>query len=85
MFPRVDGVHPFLLLDGHGSRLELPFLNYINSPEHKWVVCLGVPYGTSYWQVGNSAEQNGSYKMAITKAKRMLVNKKVKNCLTKGV
>ena len=23
--------------------------------------------------------------MAITKAKRMLVNKKVKNCLTKGV
>jgi len=85
MFPRVNGVHPFLLLDGHGSRLELPFLSHINSPEHEWVVCLGVPYGTSYWQVGNAAEQNRSYKMAITKVKRMLVDKKIKKRLTKGV
>ena len=81
VFPRIDGVRPFLLLDGHGSRLELPFLNYINCPNHEWVVFLGVPYGTSYWQVGDSSEQNGSYKMAITKAKAKLVDMKIKKCI----
>jgi hypothetical protein len=61
LFPRDDpNVKPFLLLDGHGSRLELPFLSYVNNEEHPWVVCIGVPCGTSYWQVGDSAEQNGS-------------------------
>jgi hypothetical protein len=66
LFPRTeDGVKPFLLLDGYGSRLELPFLKYINDPLHKWVVCIGVPYETSYWQVGDSAEQNGLYKIAL--------------------
>ncbi len=50
LFPREDGVTPFfLLLDGHGSRLELPFLQYINNPLHDWIVCIGVPYGTSCW------------------------------------
>ena len=45
------------------------------------MVCLGVPYGTSYWQVGDSSDQNGSYKMAITKAKAKLVERKIKNCI----
>ncbi len=46
LFPRTDpNVKPFLLLDGHGSRLELPFLKYINIEAHQWVVCIGVPYG----------------------------------------
>jgi len=82
LFPRTeDGVKPFLLLDGHGSRLELPFLKYINDPLHEWVVCIGVPYGTSYWQVGDSAEQNGSYKMALAKSKRELVMKKQRSCI----
>ena len=81
LFPRDDpNVKPFLLLDGHGSRLELPFLSYVNNEEHPWVVCIGVPYGTSYWQVGDSTEQNGSYKMAITKAKTELVLKKQRCC-----
>ena len=80
LFPRTDGLKPFLLLDGHGSRLELPFLQYINSPNHEWVVCIGVPYGTSYWQVGDSSEQNGSYKMALTKCKKELVMKKQRHC-----
>jgi hypothetical protein len=43
LFPRTVGLKPFLLLDGHGSRLELPFLQYVNSPNHEWVVCIGVP------------------------------------------
>ena len=76
LFDRSDGVPPFLLLDCHGSRFELPFLQYITCKEHEWKVCIGVPYGTSYWQVGDSTEQNGCFKMALTKAKRNLVEKK---------
>ena len=34
IFDRTDGVPPFLLLDGHGSRFKLPFLEYINNPMH---------------------------------------------------
>ncbi len=60
VIPRDDDVKPFLLLDGHGSRLELPY---------HWVVCLGVPYGTALWQVGDSKEQNGAFNIAFTKAK----------------
>ena len=80
LFPRENGLKPFLLLDGHGSRLELPFLQYVNDDDHRWIVCIGVPYGTSYWQVGDSSEQNGSYKMALTKSKRELVMKKQRSC-----
>jgi hypothetical protein len=75
LFPRDDGVKPFLLLDGHGSRLELPFLQYVNDASHEWVVCIGVPYVTSYRQVADLSEQNGSYKMALSAAKKELVKK----------
>ena len=38
----------------------------------------GVPYGTSYWQVGNSSEQNGtSYKTSMTKAKQNLLDSQI--------
>jgi hypothetical protein len=76
IFAQDTGPPPFLIIDGHGSRFDLLFLEYINNPEHNWNVCIGVPYGTSYWQVGDSTEQNGCYKMAITKAKRELLTKK---------
>ena len=76
--PRDDGIKPFLLLDGHGSRLELPFLRYINTPEDHWVVCLGVPYGTALWQVGDSKEQNGSFNIAFARAKADLLQYKIK-------
>ena len=52
LFTREDGRVPFLLLDGHGSCIELEFLNYIHDPAHEWKVCIGVPYSTSYWQLG---------------------------------
>ena len=42
----------------------------------KWNACVGVPYGTSYWQVGDSSEQNGCFKMALTKYKRELLRRK---------
>jgi hypothetical protein len=41
-----------------------------------WKACIGVPYGTSYWQVGDSTEQNGCFKMALTKHKRDLLAQK---------
>ena len=75
---RSDDRKPFLLLDGHGSRLEMPFLKYINTPEDYWVVCLGVPYGTALWQVGDSKEQNGSFNIAFNKAKQELLEYKIK-------
>ena len=75
---RDNGKKPFLLLDGHDSRLESPFLEYINTPEDHWVVCLGVPYGTALWQVGDSKEQNGSFNMAFAKAKHDLLQYKIK-------
>jgi hypothetical protein len=67
---------PFLLLDGHGSRFELPFLNYIRSEETKWKVCIGVPYGTNLWQVGDSAQQNGAFKSKLSEEKAQLLERK---------
>jgi hypothetical protein len=43
-------------------------------------VCIGVPYGASYWQVADSSEQNGSYKMVLATAKKELVKKKQRTC-----
>jgi len=77
VYPREkNGPTPFLLLDGHGYRLELPFLQYVNDPAHKWIVCIGVPNGTSVWQVGDSNEQNGSYKMYCSQYKKMITSKR---------
>ncbi len=76
LFDRSNGVPPFLLLNGHGSRFGLSFLQYIACKDHEWKVFIGIPYITSYWQVGDSMEQNGCFKMALTKAKRNLVEKK---------
>jgi hypothetical protein len=70
VFDRSTGLQPVLLLDGHQSRMKLPFLEYINDPKHLWTVCLGVPYGTHIWQVGDAPQLNGCFKMALAKAKR---------------
>ena len=77
ILPRIpNGPTPCILLDGHSSRLELPFLKYINQPERKWKALIGIPYGTSLWQVGDSVEQNGCFKMHQYDYKVQLVNKK---------
>lgn len=73
---RSDGRKPFLLRDGHGSRFGLNFLKYVIDPAHGWVVCIGVPYGTALWQVGDSSEQNGAYKIALAKCIELLLKKK---------
>lgn len=63
---------PFLICDTHGRRFELPFLEYINNPWHKWDVCIGVPYGTALWQVGYSSEQNSAMNVSSVVKKRKL-------------
>ncbi len=36
IFDQTTGLNPFLLLDGHGSRFELEYLEYIHSEKTKW-------------------------------------------------
>ena len=64
---------PFLLLDAHDSRLQVPFLRYVNDDAHKWKVCIGLPNGTGKWQVGDSSQQNGQYKVEMTREKGKLI------------
>jgi hypothetical protein len=70
VFDRANGKKPFLLLDGHHSRMDLPFLDYIHDPDHEWACCIGVPYATHIWQVADSPQLNGSFKAELTKVKR---------------
>jgi hypothetical protein len=76
VFDRSKGILPMLLLDGHHSRLEYPFVDYVTKPDNRWTVCIGVPYGTHIWQVHDSSEMNGSFKMAVTRAKRLIMSHK---------
>ena len=78
VFDRSEGRKPFLLLDGYGSRFALNFVQYVTDPLREWAVCIGVPYGTSLWQVGDSSEQNGSYKIELARGKNELIKKKSK-------
>ena len=66
------------------SRLQLPFLKYINEQEDNWIVCLGVPYGTDLWQVGDSKEQKGSFNISMIKAKMDLLEMKQKKCMNQN-
>jgi hypothetical protein len=76
VFPRVPGSPiPVLIIDGHKSRLDPKFVTYINDPRHLWKVCLGVPYATNFWQVGDSAEQNGAFKQVLWYKEKDLVGK----------
>ena len=74
---RENGLVPFVLLDGHQSRFELEFLKYVNGSDHKWNVCIGVPYGTSLWQVGDSNQQNGKFKILVSKKKREIFERRM--------
>ena len=75
-----DGLTPFLLLDGHHSWFEQPFLSYINdSDEHPWVVCISMPYGTHIWHVADSSELIGTFKIRLTDAKNTIYAAKPNN------
>ena len=84
VYPRTrDGPTPMLLLDGHDSRLQVEFLSYVNKPNEFnrpiWKACISLPNGTAKWQVGDSEEQNGCWKMAMTREKDRLVQFKRRN------
>ena len=51
------------------------FLEYIYHSRSKSMVGVGVPNGTAKWQVGDSSEQNGCYKMANKEYKEMLCDR----------
>ncbi|CAJ1940936.1 unnamed protein product [Cylindrotheca closterium] len=83
VYPRtLHGPTPMCLFDGHDSRLQVPFLEYINSKDEfqnpLWIGCIGLPNGTAKWQVGDSVQQNGSFKMAMTREKKRLVMHKIR-------
>ena len=72
--PRGEGVpNPCLLLDGHGSRFDPEFFEHIMNDDHRWGAFVGVPFGAALWQVGDATQCNGSFKIALTKAKQELI------------
>ena len=78
VFDRSTGINHYLMLDGHVSRMGIPFLRYINTPAHLRIACIGVPYGISLWRVGEAAEQNGTYKGGLTTMKKQIIAQKTK-------
>ena len=63
-----------VLFDAYDSRLQVPFLQYINDEKHLWKFCIGLPNGTPKWQVGDSRQQNGRWKIEWYKEKDELVS-----------
>jgi hypothetical protein len=55
----------------------LPFVEYIHG-DYGWTVCIGVPYGTILWQVGDSKHQNGQYKDKSKEGKEKALTMKTK-------
>jgi hypothetical protein len=79
IFSCKNGIKLFAPLDGHSTRFDLKFLEYINDEKHKWSVCIGIPYGTSLWQVGDSAYQNSQFKVRVrVKKEKILEARSVK-------
>jgi hypothetical protein len=74
-------VYPLMILDGHGSRTHYDFLTYVNNDSTLWLPILGVPYGTSIWQLHDDKRQNGAFKGALVDAKRKFFRKKREHCL----
>ena len=62
-----SGISPTLLLVGHGNHFQMPFLQYVNDHAHLWAVLIRVSYVTSLWQVRDSNEKNGAYKMVLAR------------------
>jgi hypothetical protein len=65
-----------LIIDRHEWWLDPKFVTCINDPRHLWKVCLGDPYATNYWQVWDSAEQSGVFKVLWYAEKEKVVKYK---------
>jgi hypothetical protein len=77
LFNRSNGINPFLLYNRYRSRFEEPFLEYTLESGRPCTWCIGVPHGTSVWQVGDGVEQNGTFKIESKKAKSDTVTSKI--------
>ena len=62
------------------SVLIILFWTMMNDSNHRWNVCLGVPYGTALWQVADSPQQNGKCKILLNKAKRKNFIQRIDSC-----
>ena len=86
LFPCInDGPIPMLILDGHQSRLDPQFVDYKKEKGHKWKICLGVPYATTLWQVGDASEQNGFVKSEWYREKAKLLVWKSEHGLPRAI
>ena len=72
----VKAYYPYILLDGHISRIGEEFLRYVNDPPTRWGTGLGAPYGTSVYQFHDDERENGTLKKAMAKAKSAFFAKK---------
>lgn len=87
VFPRITLANgkrliPTAQIDSHPSRFNLDFVKYINDPNHKWAVELGLPDATHVTQVGDSKEQNGTYKSKSYDEKWKLIKYRHENGLS---
>ena len=73
VYKRTETLTPMGLFDAHDSRLQVPFLRYINDESHLWRFCIGLPNGTHKWQVGDAPEQNGCWKVEWSREKGVLL------------
>ena len=67
----------FLLVDGHDTRFQQDFLDYVNNDVSRWFCCIGLPYNTKLWQVGDAEQINGKFSAEITRTKRELIKTKI--------
>lgn len=58
------------ILDGHHSRMLLPFLQFINVARHKSYVCFGVLYDMHLWQLDDVSALHGAFEMQLTRAEQ---------------
>ena len=77
-----NGTTPFLLVDGHQTRFHKTFLEYITNEQYHWKVSIGVPYGTSLWQVGDSYQQNSRFKIVLMNSKKQIVDRHIQMFLS---
>jgi hypothetical protein len=79
VFDRSDGVPPMVILDGHNSQFRSEYLEYCNDEQHLCNPMLGVPYASNLWRVDDSPQQNGAFKIELSKWKRWLSSLKEKH------
>ena len=67
---------PYIILDGHISRIGELFLRYVNDPSTRWGTGLGAPLATECYQFHDDTRQNGALKTSLTHGKSEFFLKK---------